>query len=99
LDADRTPGGGLGEELSHGGGYLFNVGFKSEVSRVQKLNGSIGVIARVGFCARRNEEWVVPALNGEQRRLRFAQVLHILRIYFWLSVFGDSVWWKRTRLG
>jgi hypothetical protein len=34
LDADRTPGGGLGEELSHGGGYLFNVGFKSEVSRV-----------------------------------------------------------------
>jgi hypothetical protein len=57
----------FGEELSHGGGYLRNVGFDGEVSRVQKLNGSIGVIARVGLCAGWNEEWVVLAPDGQQR--------------------------------
>ena len=42
----------FGEEVPHGGGYLLEVGFEGEVACVQKLNGGIGVIARVGFCAR-----------------------------------------------
>ena len=51
LDAGGGSTGDLGKEVPHGGGYLLEVGFEGEVACVQKLNGGIGVIARIGFCA------------------------------------------------
>jgi hypothetical protein len=84
LDADRGVGGGFGKEVPHGSGYLFEVGFEGEVACVQKLHGGVGVIARRGFRAWRDEERVVLAPDREQRRLRFAEVLLEGRVEFYV---------------
>jgi len=70
LDEDWVQAGGFGEEVSYGGCYLLGVDFQGEVSSIQKLDGGVGVIARVGLCAGKNEERVVPAPDCERRRLR-----------------------------
>ena len=82
LDAGCGSSGDLDKEVPHGGGYLLEVGFEGEVACVQKLNGGIGVIARIGFCARRDEERIVLAPDCEKRRLRFAEVLLKGRVEF-----------------
>ena len=67
--------GGPGEELPHRGGDLFHMGFESEVSGVEKLDGGVWVVALECLGAGRDEVGVVLAPDGEQRRLRFAEVL------------------------
>jgi hypothetical protein len=79
VDAGWSLGGclgkGLGEKLSHGRGDFFDVGLEGEVSCIEELDGGVGVVARKGLGAGRDEEGVVLAPDGEQRRLGLAEVL------------------------
>src|SRR5215470_14445987 len=53
---------------------LFAVRLQGEVPAVQKLDNRIGIIPTVGLRSGREKERIMPAPNGEQRRLGVAEV-------------------------
>src|SRR5580698_330138 len=68
------------EEPPRCGGYLVKVSLEREVSGVEELDGGGRDVAAEGFSAGRDEIGIALAPDGEQRRLRSAEVLLKLRI-------------------
>src|SRR5580698_6014658 len=71
-----------GEEFSHGGCYFLYVGFEGEVAGVEELHFGVGNVAAEGFRAGRDEVEIKLAPDGEQWRLRLAEVL----VEFWVEL-------------
>ena len=61
--------GYVAEELADGAGDLDCMCFKSKMSSVEELNFSVRKVAPVCLSARRDEEGIVFAPNGKERRL------------------------------
>ena len=63
------------EKISNRAGNFLMVRFQGEVSGVEEVHFGVGVVALECLGARRQEERVILAPHGEQRRALCAEVL------------------------
>src|SRR5690242_658008 len=69
-----------GEEVLHRGGNVEHVRLRRKVSSVEELNRRVRKVLPERLCARRNEEGIVLAPDGQEGRLRSTKVLVKCRI-------------------
>src|SRR5215467_1815132 len=69
-----------GQKVFHRDGDIDRVRLDGEVSRIQKLDGRVRKVFSKCFGARRDEEGIVPAPDGQERRRRLTKVLVKRRI-------------------
>jgi hypothetical protein len=63
------------EEGTHRRSHLLNMGFQREVARIEELYLRVRIVPLVSLRSRRNEERIVFAPDGQQRRLCLAEIL------------------------